>query len=115
MPFAIALVALTLISAVGQSVLAARGIPLSEATGRLDSFVFNLVLASCIHFDRRARNFSVPYEFDAFMFFAWPFLMPWYLYRTRGKQGLLYAAATYGIAILPSFAATIAASLGGIR
>jgi hypothetical protein len=34
------------------------------------------------------------------MFFAWPFLMPWYLYRTRGKPGLHYAAATYGIAIL---------------
>jgi hypothetical protein len=88
--------------------LAVRGIPLSEETGRLDSFVFNLVLALWVRFDRRARDFSVPYEFDAFMFFAWPFLLPWYLYQTHKSRGPLYAAATYGLGTLPPFIATIA-------
>jgi hypothetical protein len=59
------------------------------------------VLALWLRSDRQARNFSVPFEFDAFMFFAWPFLLPWYLYQTRKSRGLLYAAAaTYGLASL---------------
>ena len=106
---------LTLASAVGRTVLAVRGIPLTPETGRLDSFVFHLVLALWVRSDRQARNFRVPFEFDAFVFFAWPFLLPWYLYQTRGPRGLLYAAATCGLAILPHFIATIAASLGAIR
>jgi len=43
--------------------------------------------------DRKARNFSVPFEFDAFVFFAWPLVLPWYFYRSRGKRGLLYVTA----------------------
>jgi len=114
-PFVVALATLTLVSALGRAVLAVRGLPLPEETGRLDSFVFNLVLALWVRSDRRSHNFSIAFEFDAFMFFAWPFLLPWYLYQTRGPRGLLYAAATCGLAILPHFIATIAASLGAIR
>jgi len=62
---------LTLASAVGRTVLAVRGIPLTPETGRLDSFVFHLVLALWVRSDRQARNFRVPFEFDAFVFFAW--------------------------------------------
>jgi hypothetical protein len=58
--------------------------------------------------DRKARNFSVPFEFDAFVFFAWPLVLPWYFYRSRGKRGLLYVTAVYGLAFLPDLAARIA-------
>jgi hypothetical protein len=107
-PFALALAILTLASAVGRAVLAVRGIPLTPETGRLDSFVFHLVLALWVRSDRQARNFRVPFEFDAFVFFAWPFLLPWYLYQTRKGRGLYYAAAAYGLAALPSLCSAIA-------
>ena len=112
-PFALALAILTLASAVGRAVLAVRGTPLSPQTGRLDSFVFNLLLALWVRSDRQARNFRVPFEFDAFMFFAWPFLLPWYLYQTRKSRGLLYAAAAYSLAVLPSLCSAIASIASG--
>jgi hypothetical protein len=112
-PFALALATFTLASAIGRAVLAVRGTPLSPQTGRLDSFVFNLVLALWVRSDRQARNFRVPFEFDAFMFFAWPFLLPWYLYQTRKSRGLLYAAAAYGLAVLPTLCSAIASIASG--
>jgi len=51
--------------------------------------------------DRRKRGFRVPFEFDAFVFFAWPIVVPYYLYRTRGARGLLLAAGFYALVILP--------------
>jgi hypothetical protein len=88
--------------------LATRGIPFPESTERLETLAFNLILALRVRSDRRVRNFTVPFEFDAFVFFAWPVVLPWYCYRSRGKRGLLYAAAVYGLALLPHLAASIA-------
>ena len=102
-----ALATLTLISAAGRSILAVQGISLPKETGQLDSLAFNLIVSLWVHFDRLGCGFHVPFEFDAFVFFAWPFVVPWYLYRRRGRRGLLHAAATYGFAIFPSLAALV--------
>ncbi len=37
--------------------------------------------------DAQQRRRSVPYDFDAFVFFAWPVLVPIYLFSTRGWRG----------------------------
>jgi len=46
-------------------------------------------------------------EFDAFVFFAWPFIVPYYLYRTRGRRGLFLVTGIYGLYLMPYFAAQI--------
>ena len=106
--YPLALVALTLLSAAGRSFLQFHSFSLPLETGRLDTLVFNSILALWVRADRRSRMFSVPFEFDAFLFFSWPLLLPWYLYRTRGGRGLLHTAVIYALAILPHIAASIA-------
>ena len=89
---AVPLALLAAFSAVGQSLLAVHGLGPSRATELLWAFEFQLVLALWIRADRRARGFSVPFEFDTFVFFAWPLVLPHYLLRTRGGSVLFSAA-----------------------
>ena len=70
------LVLLTSIFSVGSLVLAFRGIAVPRETGMLWSLAFQFMLALWVHFDRRVRGFQAPFEFDAFVFFAWPFVIP---------------------------------------
>jgi hypothetical protein len=104
----IPLVVLTTIFTVGRSLIAVRSLGAPETAELLWSFEFRLVLASWVHIDRRIRGFSVPFEFDAFVFFVWPFIVPYYLYRTRGGRGLLLVAGIYGLYLMPYVTAQIA-------
>ena len=51
--------------------------------------------------DRRKRGLRVPHEFDTFVFFAWPAVVPYYLYRSRGRRGLLLGAGIWALYIAP--------------
>ena len=101
------LVALTAIFAAGLSVLAARGVAGSQSTGLLWSFEFQLILTLWVLADRRNRGFRVPYEFNTFVFFAWPAVVPYYLYRSRGRRGLLLGAGVWALYIAPYVTALI--------
>lgn len=35
------------------------------------------------------REFDAPFEFGAFMYFAWPIVLPYYLVKTQGVEGLV--------------------------
>lgn len=52
-----------------------------------------------------------PFEFDAFMFFAWPVLLPFYLYRTRRRRGLMIAAGVYLLNSIPSVVEALRSTL----
>jgi hypothetical protein len=103
----IPLVALTAIFALELSVLAAHRASVPQATELLWSFEFSLILTWWVQVDRRARGFSVPYEFEVFVFFGWPVVVPYYLYRSRGRRGLLLGAGICGLYVAPAFAAAI--------
>ncbi len=51
---------------------------------------------------RDSRPQSIPYVYDMgmFLYFLWPFIMPYYLLKTRGTRGLLvivgFVAASIG-------------------
>jgi hypothetical protein len=101
------LVVLGAIFSIGSLIMALHGMPVPNATGKLWSLAFQLMLAFWIHFDRQLRGFHSPYEFDAFVFFAWPIVVPYYLYKTRGGRGLLLAAGIGGLFITPSITSAI--------
>jgi len=50
---------------------------------------------------------GLPFEFDAFVFFGWPVVVPYYLYRTRGKRGLILTAAVYLLFVVPTVISAI--------
>jgi len=103
----IPLLALTAIFAVGLSVLVLHGLDGPEATQLLWRFEFSLILALWVRADRQVRGFSVPFEFDAFVFFGWPIVVPYYLYQTRRGRGLLLAAGIWGLHMAPSVTAQL--------
>jgi hypothetical protein len=53
--------------------------------------------------DARQHNHSLPYDFSFFVFFAWPLVVPIYLFSTRGWR----AFATLGLFVLLYLAATL--------
>ena len=106
------LVLLTAIYAVGLSVLASHGYSARpQATSLLWGFEFQALLAIWVRMDRRRRNLSLPFEFDAFVFFFWPLVVPYYLYRTRGKRGVLVTAAVYALYVTPAVISGIASTI----
>jgi hypothetical protein len=98
------LVALAAIFALGLSICAAYGVGNPETTELLWIFEFRLLLTCWVHADSRARVFEVPFEFDAFVFWAWPIVVPYYLYRSRGGRGFLLALGIWGLYEMPYFA-----------
>lgn len=62
---------------------------------------FSLLLAWWVYVDRRRRNYPAPFEFEAFVFFAWPVVVPYYLIKTRRLRGLLWSLAVIAVVALP--------------
>ena len=102
------LAVLTTIFTIGLSVVAVHSRATPRTAELLWTFEFRLILAWWVSTDRRIRGFEVPFEFDAFVFFIWPFLVPYYLYRTRGGRGLAIVAGIYFMYLTPYVAAQIA-------
>ena len=50
------------------------------------------LIASWVSSDARRRNRGLCYDYDSFLFFAWPVLLPCYLFQSRGWRALLTLA-----------------------
>ena len=99
---------MTAIYAIGLLVLASHGYSARpESTSLLWGFEFQTLLAVWVRMDRRRRNVSLPFEFDAFVFFGWPVALPYYLYRTRGSRGLLVTVVVYMLEAAPAVISAI--------
>jgi hypothetical protein len=93
---------MTAIYAFGALIFASHGMELPGIKG-LWQFGFALILIVWLRGDRRAREFAVPYEFDVFVFWGWPVAVPYYLFRTPGRRGILMGVAVWGLYIFPGF------------
>lgn len=49
----------------------------------------SLVISLWVIADARKRKRRLCYDYDSFVYFAWPFLVPVYLWQTRGVKALL--------------------------
>ena len=57
--------------------------------------------------DARAHRYRPSFDFGAFLFFAWPLVLPYYLSRARGARGLLFSVAILALAIVPDVVADV--------
>lgn len=78
------LVLLIVVSTANDAISAYHGLYPSRESDLVFSFEFTFLLAWWVHIDRRKHRISLPFEFEAFVFFAWPLVMPYYLFGTRG-------------------------------
>jgi len=49
--------------------------------------------------DCRQCHISLGYDADLFFYIAWPVLIPWYAWRTRGRAGWSLAGQLYVLAL----------------
>jgi len=87
--------------------------PDGQLSGRAD-FVSRLslplVIASWVSADARKRGKALCYDYDGFVFFASPFIVPVYLFQTRGMRALvtlLCFAGIWLVALSPVFVVSI--------
>ena len=101
------LILLMLILTAAREVLASHHLNMPGETENLASVFQQLFVALWVYLDRQGRSLSLPFEFEAFVFFAWPIAVPYYLVKSRGARGLLLAALFFALGVLPSVVAQL--------
>ena len=81
---------------------------LSSRAEHVSGVAFSLILASWLVADARKRQQRLCYDCDSFAFFAWPIVLPIYLFRTRGVRAFLTLLCFVGIWLV-AWAVTVAA------
>jgi len=70
---------LTAIVATSSYFLAVRGLKPSNEAFFFETTMYRLIVTGWVSLDRRCRALRLPFEFDAFMFFARIILLPYYI------------------------------------
>jgi hypothetical protein len=85
--------------------------PNGEVSKRADlafHFALPLVIASWVTADARKRGKELCYDYDSFVFFV-PFIVPIYLFQTRGVRAFLTLLAFAGIWLVAMVPVVVAA------
>ena len=89
------------------AMMAAYGEYASEAAYSVFDLGFRLLLMWWVYVDRHRRRYLVPFEFEAFVFFAPFFVVAYYLFRTRGMRAAPLCIALAVVYLIPSLSALI--------
>jgi len=87
------------------SVASRDGTGLPKRADFISRAVFPLAVASWVIADARKRGSPLCYDYDSFVFFAWPVGLPVYLFQTRGARAFLTFLCFAGICFVAMFAA----------
>jgi len=80
---------------------------LSPAADYVSRIALSLIMAAWVHADARKFKERHCYDFDSFVFFAWPVVVPVYLFRTRGMRAFLTLLCFAGIWLAAWIAAAV--------
>ncbi len=101
------LFALTAISTVGSFHLAIHRREPSALTHVLWTWGFGFILVCWVRVDARLRGYVRAFDFDSFVFFGWPIMVPYYMYRTRRARGLISGFGICALYLVPNVAHAI--------
>lgn len=85
----------------------ARGQLRSLGLGVRHHYALMLVMAAWVMADARKRGRRLCHDYDSFVFFAWPIVVPIYLFQTRGARAFLTLLCFIGICIFAMLAAAV--------
>jgi hypothetical protein len=78
-----------------------HGSTISRSVSYLWYATFSYVVALTIEIDRKSRKLSAPFEYSAFVFVAWPFVVPYYMYQIKGWRGVLLGLGLIAFSSIP--------------
>ena len=73
---------------------------------------FALIMAFWVTADARKRHRPLCYDYDGFVFFLWPVVVPVYLIRTRGWRALLTLLCFLGLWVVVLVAVSVTYAVG---
>jgi len=76
--------------------------PRAEMAARV---AFPLIVSWWVLADARKRRRQLFYDYDTLVFFIWPFVVPAYLFKTRGARAFLTLLCFVGIWVVAAVAA----------
>lgn len=80
----------------------------SDASDAIWMFVYTVLVAIWAIKEPKQSEFEAPFEFGAFLYFAWPLVLPYYLVKTRGSEGLVLFAGFIGLYAMPFLSGLVA-------
>jgi hypothetical protein len=93
--------------AIGVASAIGPGVQMPKRAELASSVALPLVLASWVMADARKRGHRLCYDFDSFVYFAWPVVVPVYLFQTRGTRAFLTLLCFAGIWLVAAILAFI--------
>jgi len=79
------------------SALGPQGGGMPKRAEVVSSAALSFVVASWVIADARKRGRQLCYDYDSFVYFAWPVVLPVYLFQTRGARAFLTLLCFAGI------------------
>ena len=80
---------------------------LGSQADNVSGAALGLIMAAWVGADARKRQRRLCYDYDSFVFFAWPVVVPIYLFRTRGAGAFLTLLCFAGIWLVVMLAAIV--------
>lgn len=103
-PSIVCILALMLTMTCAQAYMGMHGGWLSESTSRHSYFILSFLVAILIERDLKIRGLSAPFEYAAFVFFAWPVVAPYYFFSVLRWKGLALGLGLFLLALAPDVA-----------
>ena len=90
------------------SAIGADGAGMPKRAELVSSVAWPFIVASWVMADARKRGRQLCYDYDSFVYFMWPVVVPVYLFQTRGVRALLTLLCFAGIWLIAALAAGVA-------
>lgn len=95
------------LAAVEMSVRSLSGELFSDALDAFYRICWGLLLVWWVESDARRTRYWPCFEYDLFLFTAWVFVLPQFLFHTRGRRGLWTFLGILGLALFPRVASLL--------
>ncbi len=96
---------LMIVSSAETACRAACEIPVSGFVDLAAKITFPVLLMSWVYADAESRHRKLCYDYDTFLFFAWPLVVPCYLFQTRGVRAFLTLLCFVGMYLVAALVA----------
>ena len=97
--------ALLWLYAIAHGIVAALSMP--KRAEIVDAVALSLVVSLWVIADARKRRRTLCYDYDSFVYFLWLFILPVYLFQTRGLRAFLTLLCCIGLCFLAVIACLI--------
>ena len=93
------------------TVLDPEGAGMPKRAEAVANIALPFILAWWVMADARKRGRPVCYDYDSFVYFAWPVMVPVYLFQTRGVRAFVTLLCFAGLWLVAAFVAAVLAVL----